>query len=96
MPNPYSTGQSRFSAYSMLESIRLCEKIVVIESKRSYSESNRRGTTASIRGLSKVKAYYPEWKFKYDVGDILEWIHTKIPKTVLKFSPRYLTETWSL
>lgn len=86
MPNPYGIGGSRFSNCSTLEAVRLCEKIAVKESNRSYSESNRRGTTAGIRGVSE---------FKYDVGDMLEWIHTKATKNVLKFGPGCLTETWS-
>ena len=79
----------------MLEAVRLCEKIAVIESNRSYSESNRRGTTASIRGVSKVKPRYPDWAFEYDAGGTLEWIHPKNTKNVLEFSPQYLTRTWS-
>lgn len=95
VPNPYGIGGSRFSNCSTLEAVRLCEKIAVKESNRSYSESNRRGTTAGIRGVSEFKSHYPEWEFKYDVGDMLEWIHTKATKNVLKFGPGCLTETWS-
>ena len=41
--NPYSTGGIRFSNCSMLEDVRLCEKVAVMEPDRSYSESNSMG-----------------------------------------------------
>ena len=96
MLNPYNIGGSRFSNCSMLEALRLCEEIAVRESNRSYSESDRKGTTSGIRGVSKFKPHYPEWEFMYDVGDTLEWIHTKATKNVLGFSLGYLAETRSL
>ena len=43
VPNPYSTGGIRFSDCSMLEDVRLCERVAVIEPNRSYSESNCMG-----------------------------------------------------
>ncbi len=96
MPNPYSTGGSRFGNRSMLEAVRLCEKMAVAELNRSYPESNRTGTTGSIRGLGEYRAHYPGWESNYDVGDTPEWIHTKATENVPGFSPWCLTGAWSL
>ncbi len=45
--------------------------------------------------MSKFKSYHPGWEFEYDVGGMLEWIHTKNTKNVLEFSLWYLTRKWS-
>ncbi len=59
MLNPYSIGGSRFSNCSMLEAVGLCEELAVKQSNRSYSESGRKGTTSSIRSVSKFEPHYP-------------------------------------
>ena len=86
----YNIGGGRFSNCSVLEAIGLCEEIAGRKSDWTYSESNRSGDHVWwISDVSKFKAHYPEWDFKYDVQDMLEQIHAKIVRNPREeFSPR--------
>lgn len=86
----YNIGGGRFSNCSVLEAIGLCEEIADKKSNWTYSESNRSGDHVWwISDVSKFKAHYPEWDFKYDVQDMLEQIHTRIVRNPREeLSPR--------
>jgi hypothetical protein len=94
--NPYMVGGSWFSNRPMLETVRLCEGIAAKKSNRSYPGPSCKETTPALRSASKSKSHYHEWESKYDVGGMLEWIHTKATNNVLEIDPKYLTENWSI
>ncbi|MDR0743226.1 MAG: NAD-dependent epimerase/dehydratase family protein [Tannerella sp.] len=64
----YNAGGGRFSNCSMKEAIALCEEITGKKMNVVYSETNRIGDHIwYISDLSKFKAHYPEWRWKYDL-----------------------------
>jgi len=68
----YNIGGSRHSNCSMLEAIEMCEEITGKKMNYSYSEDNRIGDHIWwISDVSKFKADYPEWDYKYGLKDIL-------------------------
>lgn len=95
MRNPFGVGGSRFSHCSMLEAVRPCREIAAKRSNRSYPGLSCKETTPGLRSAGKSKSHLHEWESKYDVGDMLELIHTKATNNVLEIDPKYLTEKWS-
>jgi CDP-paratose 2-epimerase len=72
----YNMGGSRFSNCSMLEAIRLCEKITGRPLHWEYVEQNRIGDHIwYISDISKFRRHYPGWKLAYDVPAILREIY---------------------
>ncbi|HKW75017.1 MAG TPA: NAD-dependent epimerase/dehydratase family protein [Terriglobales bacterium] len=72
----YNIGGSRFSNCSMLEAIRLCERISGREMNWSYAESNRAGDHIWwISDISKFQSHYPGYLLQYDVEAILAEIY---------------------
>jgi CDP-paratose 2-epimerase len=68
----YNAGGSRFSNCSMLEAIRLCEKITGNMMQVSYTETNRIGDHIwYISDVSKFAMHYPDWRLSYTLEDIL-------------------------
>ncbi|MFN3783884.1 MAG: NAD-dependent epimerase/dehydratase family protein [Spirosomataceae bacterium] len=79
----YNAGGGRFSNCSMLEGITLCEEITGNKMNYSYSETNRIGDHIwYISDLSKFKAHYPDWDWKYDLKTTLVQMHDNISKRV--------------
>ena len=79
----YNAGGGRFSNCSMLEGITLCEEITGNKMNYSYSETNRIGDHIwYISDLSKFKAHYPDWDWKYDLKTTLAQMHDNISKRV--------------
>jgi CDP-paratose 2-epimerase len=77
----YNAGGGRHSNCSMKEAIKLCEKMVGKEMNYSYVEENRIGDHIwYISDLSKFKAHYPAWNWKYNLEDILTQIRDGITK----------------
>lgn len=71
----YNAGGARHSNVSMLEAISKIEKILGKKAVTEYSETNRSGDHIwYISDVSKFKAHYPDWDFKYGIDDILEEI----------------------
>jgi CDP-paratose 2-epimerase len=71
----YNAGGSRAIHCSLLESIRLCEEIVGREMTTTYSDAARVGDHIwYVSDIGKFRRHYPEWKFEYDLGQILEEI----------------------
>lgn len=72
----YNMGGGRFSNCSMLEAIKLCERITSNKMQYTYTENNRVGDHIwYISDLSKFKTHYPNWKMQYDVPHILHEIY---------------------
>lgn len=68
----YNAGGSRHSNCSMLEAIDLCEELTGKKLQWSYSETNRIGDHIWwISDVQKFKDHYPDWSYRYNLGDIL-------------------------
>lgn len=79
----YNAGGGRHSNCSMLEAIQMSEKITGKKMNYSYSETNRIGDHIWwISDLTKFKAHYPNWDYKYDINDILTQIHDSMVERV--------------
>jgi len=71
----YNMGGSRHSNVSMLEAISKVEKILKKKGKIKYSDTNRVGDHIwYVSDITKFKADYPEWDYKYDGDQIIEEI----------------------
>jgi CDP-paratose 2-epimerase len=79
----YNAGGSRHSSCSMQEGITMCEEITGKQMNYTYSEENRIGDHMWwISDVSKFKAHYPQWDFKYDIKDILTQIYQSMKDRV--------------
>ncbi len=68
----YNAGGSRYSNCSMLEAISVCEEITGNKMSYSYLEKNRPGDHIwYISDVSKFKADYPKWNYKYNLEETL-------------------------
>jgi CDP-paratose 2-epimerase len=75
----YNAGGGRHSNCSMAEAIDLCEKITGKKMNYEYSENNRVGDHIWwVSDVSKFKAHYPGWSWKYDINDILTQIYNNM------------------
>ena len=71
----YNAGGSRHSNISMIEAIKKTEKILNKKAKYEYKESNRIGDHIwYISDVSKFQKHFPDWKFTYNIDQILEEI----------------------
>ena len=60
----------------------MCERISGKKLDWSYEETNRIGDHMWwISDVRKFQTHYPNWKFRYRMGDILEEIHTAVAQT---------------
>jgi CDP-paratose 2-epimerase len=72
----YNIGGSRHSNCSMLEAIGMCEAISGRRLDWDYVEDNRIGDHIwYISDVSRFRADYPEWSYRYSIDDILNEIH---------------------
>jgi len=72
----YNAGGGRFANCSMLEAIKLCEKISGKKINYTYSDNARNGDHIwYISDVSKFKKDYPTWTWKYNLLDTLTQIH---------------------
>lgn len=72
----YNMGGGRHANVSILEAIGLCEKISGKKMNYEYVEQNRSGDHIWwISDVTKFQTHYPEWKYSYDVHDILGEIY---------------------
>jgi CDP-paratose 2-epimerase len=79
----YNAGGGRFANCSMIEAIRHCEHISGNKMSYSYVENNRIGDHIWwVSDLSKFKAHYPGWTWKYDLPATLIQMHTEMTKRV--------------
>ena len=79
----YNAGGSRHSNCSMLEAIKMCEKIAGKKINSQYVDSNRIGDHIWwISDVSKFRSHYPQWEYKYSLEDILVQIYQSMTKRV--------------
>jgi CDP-paratose 2-epimerase len=79
----YNVGGGRFSNCSMIEGIELCEKITGNKMNYSYTETNRIGDHIwYVSDMSKFKAHYPGWTWKYNLDDILLQMYNEMKSRV--------------
>ncbi|TGN08047.1 NAD-dependent epimerase/dehydratase family protein [Leptospira ilyithenensis] len=72
----YNAGGSRHSNCSMMEAIEQCEKITGKKMNYTYMEDNRIGDHIwYISDVRKFQKHYPDWKYNYDLNDILVQIY---------------------
>ena len=72
----YNLGGSRYSNSSMLEVIKLCEKITDKKLQYSYTDKNRSGDHVwYISDVKKFQSHYPNWQYQYGIDNILEEIY---------------------
>ena len=71
----YNAGGSRHSNCSMKEAIGICEKLSGKPMNYSYSEMNRSGDHIwYISDVQKFSSHYPDWKYQYNLEDIMTQI----------------------
>lgn len=69
----YNIGGARNSNISMLEAIEKIEKLLGKKANYELSEENRIGDHIwYVSDVSKFQNHYPNWKFEYDIDDILK------------------------
>jgi CDP-paratose 2-epimerase len=79
----YNAGGSRHSNCSMLEAIRICERITDKKMNYSYSNENRIGDHIwYISDVKKFKQHYPRWSYKYNLDDILSQIYNSFKNRI--------------
>ena len=72
----YNAGGGRHANCSMLEAIKVCEKISGNTMNYTYSDTNRIGDHIwYISNLNKFKEHYPGWNWSYDLDQTLVQIH---------------------
>lgn len=68
----YNAGGSRHSNCSMIEAIRMCEKLTGKTIEWSYTKDNRAGDHIWwISDIRKFRSHYPEWRFSYTLERII-------------------------
>jgi CDP-paratose 2-epimerase len=71
----YNAGGSRHSNCSMIEAIKICERITGQKINYTYAKENRIGDHIwYISDVNKFKKHYPDWSYKYNLEDILSQI----------------------
>ncbi|MHB1036353.1 MAG: NAD-dependent epimerase/dehydratase family protein [Pirellulales bacterium] len=72
----YNAGGSRHSHCSMQEAIRLCNEIAGRRLTCQYCDDNRIGDHIwYVSDVSKFRAHYPSWSYRYDLRAILQEIY---------------------
>ena len=60
----------------MTEAVTLCEAIAGKKMHTSYIDKNRSGDHIWwISDVSKFQSHYPEWKYRYDLQQLLEEVY---------------------
>jgi len=79
----YNAGGSRHSNCSMMEAIKICERITDKKMNYTYINENRIGDHIwYISDVNKFKKHYPNWSYKYNLEDILSQIHDSFKNRV--------------
>lgn len=75
----YNVGGGRHCCCSMLEAIEMCQEICGRQLTWQYKEDNRIGDHIWwVSNVSKFKAHYPQWTYRYDLRAILTQIHEAV------------------
>jgi CDP-paratose 2-epimerase len=81
----YNMGGSRHSHCSMLEAIALCEKITGKKMNTTMVDTNRIGDHIwYVSDVAKFQAHYPQWKYRYNLEQILVEIHDGLAARLAK------------
>jgi CDP-paratose 2-epimerase len=68
----YNIGGGRFSNCSMLEAIKMCERISSTQLAWTYVDESRMGDHVWwIGNINRFRSHYPGWKQTYTIQDIL-------------------------
>ena len=79
----YNIGGGKFSNCSILEAIKICEKIGKKKFKYKIISKPRSGDHIWwVSNMKKFKKDYPNWKPKYKIKDIIEDIYLKLTNKV--------------
>lgn len=79
----YNAGGGRFANCSMLEAITICEEITGNKMNYSYTDDNRSGDHIwYISDVSKFKAHYPAWDYKYSLQETMQQIFENLKARV--------------
>ena len=79
----YNVGGSRYSNCSMLEAIKICERLTGNKMNYEYNNDNRIGDHIwYISDVKKFQSHYPEWSYKYNLLDIMTQIYTALIERV--------------
>jgi CDP-paratose 2-epimerase len=71
----YNAGGSRFSNCSMLEAIRMCERITGRRMNVTYVDQPRSGDHIwYVSDVRKFRRHYPQWEYGVALPDILQQI----------------------
>jgi CDP-paratose 2-epimerase len=77
----YNIGGSRHCNCSMLEAIDLCQEISGKKLRWQYEETSRIGDHSWwISDVRKFQSHYPNWKFRYDLREILNEIYNAVSR----------------
>jgi CDP-paratose 2-epimerase len=72
----YNVGGSRHSHCSIQEAIKLCEDATDKKLDYVYDNNNRIGDHIwYVSDVSKFKAHYPSWEYKYSLHNIIEEVY---------------------
>ena len=72
----YNMGGSRFANVSVLEAIEICEGLTGEKFEYEYIDTNRIGDHIWwISDVSKFKADYPEWEYRFGIEDTIKQIY---------------------
>jgi CDP-paratose 2-epimerase len=72
----YNIGGSRHSNCSILEAIEIVESLTGAPMETRYDDTPRTGDHIWwISDVRKFHSHYPEWRYRYDLHDILSQIH---------------------
>lgn len=73
----YNIGGSRFANVSIIEAIKMCEKISGERFEYEYVEAARRGDHIWwISDVSKFQSHYPQWQITHGIEDTLKEIYS--------------------
>jgi CDP-paratose 2-epimerase len=79
----YNMGGSRHANCSMMEAIRLCERITGKKVQYAYTDSNRVGDHIWwISDVRKFQKHYPEWEYRYTLDQTLLEIYEGMRKRI--------------
>lgn len=75
----YNAGGGRHSNCSILEAVKICERIAGRSINSSYTDTARIGDHIWwISDVSKFREHYPDWTWRYDIAQILKEIHVSL------------------
>jgi CDP-paratose 2-epimerase len=85
----YNIGGGRASNCSMLEAIRICERLTGRPMRIAYSDTNRVGDHIWwIGDLRRFQSHYPGWSLRYGIESIMTEIHSALTERLTRADAR--------